>query len=116
MFSIITNQTIQECNLMEKQTAELMELMLELEQVTGEVRGISCMEQPVARLEHQYSEMDFEHTVLKQMMLGLNKIILNYMNCENRICDNGEQNVILYTRQEIGTNDLTGIADILQGL
>lgn len=116
MFSILTNQTIQVCNQLEKQTYELLELMQELEQITEEVQSLSCMEEPIARLKHQHSEMDSEHTVLKQMLMGLNKIILDYMNCENRICDNGEQNVILYARQEIGNNDFTEISGILNEL
>lgn len=116
MFSIITNQTIQECSQLERQTSELMENILELQQVTNEVRRLSCMEDPVIRLENIYSEIDFEYSVLRQMMSGLNKVILSYMNCENKICDNGEQNVIQYRRQEIGINDFSGIANILQEL
>lgn len=116
MFSILINQAIQECNNLEKQISELYDQMVELEQAIRELRNLSCMEEPISKLEHQYSEMDFQHTVLRQMMLGLNKIILDYMNCENRICDNSEQNVTLYTRQEIGINDFSNISNILSGI
>lgn len=116
MFSIITNQTIQECSQLERQTSELMENMLEFQQITNEVRQLSCMEDPVMRLEHIYAEMNSEYSVLRQMMLGLNKIVLSYMSCENRICDNGEQNVMLYRRQEIGVNDFSEIANLLKEL
>lgn len=116
MFSILINQAIQDCNNLEKQISELYDQMMELEQAIRELRTLSCMEEPISKLEHQYLEMDFQYAILRQMMLGLNKIILDYMNCENRICDNGEQNVTLYTRQEIGINDLSNISNILSGI
>lgn len=116
MFSIIVDQAIQECSQLEKQVSELFGQMIELEQVIRELRSLSYMEEPIARLEHQYSEIDFQNKVFRQMMLALNKTILNYMNCENRICDNGEQNVILYARQEIGVNDFSDISNILSGI
>lgn len=116
MFSIIVDQAIQDCSRLEKQVSELSGQMIELEQVIRELRSLSYMTEPVARLEHQHSEMEFQYNVLKQMMLALNKTILNYMSCENRICDNGEQNVILYARQEIGVNDFSDITKILSGI
>lgn len=116
MFSILTDYTIQECNDLEKQVFELFEQILELEQAIKELRSLSCMEEPVSRLTHQYTEMEFQYTVLYQMMLGLNKVILNYLNCENRICDNSEQSVILYARQEIGLNNFSNILNILRQL
>ena len=116
MFSIIVDQAIQDCCRLEKQVSELSGQMMELEQVIKELRSLSYMTEPVARLEHQHSEMEFQYNVLKQMMLALNKTILNYMSCENRICDNGEQNVVVYARQEIGVNDFSDITKILSGL
>ena len=116
MFSIIVDQAIQDCSQLEIQVSELFVQMIELEQAIKELRSLSDMEGTIARLEHQYSEMDFQYTVLRQMMLALNKTILNYMSCENRICDTGEQNVILYARQEIGVNDFSDISNILSGI
>lgn len=115
MFSIRIEQVIQECNHLEKQVSELSGQMAELEQAIRELRSLSCMEEPIDRLEHQYSEMEYQHTVLRQMMRGLNIIILDYRNCENRICDNGEQNAALYTRLEIDVNDFSDISNILKG-
>lgn len=116
MFSIIVDQAIQDCSQLEKQVSELFGQMMELEHAVKELRSLSCMEEPVARLKRQYSEMEFQYKVLRQMMLALNKTILNYMSCENRICDNGEQNVVLYARQEIGVNDFSNISNILSGI
>ena len=116
MFSIIVDQVIQDCSQLEKQVSELFMQMMELEQAKKELQRLSYMAELVARLEHQYSQMDYQYNVLRQMMLALNKTILNYLSCENRICDNGEQNVILYRRQEIGVNDFSDIFNILSGI
>lgn len=116
MFSILINQAIQECNNLERQVSEMSEQRLELEQIIKELKSLSGMEEPVGRLENQYSELKFQYTVLRQFMLGLNKIVLDYLNYENRICDNSEQNIILYARQEIGINDFSTILNILSGI
>ena len=116
MFSIIVDQAIQDCSGLEKQVSELSGQMIELEQAIKELSNLSYMTEPVTRLEHQHSQMEFQYNVLKQMMLALNKTILNYMSCENRICDNGEENVVLYARQEIGVNDFSDISKILSGI
>lgn len=116
MFSIIVDQAIQECGQLEKQVSGLSGQVAELEQAMRELRSLSYMADPVARLEHQCSEMDFQNTVLRQMMLALNRTILDYMSCENRTCDNAEQNVIFYARQEIGVNDFSDISNILNGI
>ena len=116
MFSILTDQAIQECSLLEKQVSEISGQIYELEQVIRELRNLSGMDGPIAGLSHQVSEMEFQHTVLKQMLMAFNKAILTYISCENRICDNGEQNVIMYNRQEVNINDLSDISDILNGI
>lgn len=116
MFSMILDQAVQECAHMEKQTAGLSDQILELEQAVKAVRGISGMEEPAARLEQLRRAMEQEYAGLHQMMLALNKSILNYQSCENRICDSGEQNVILYTKQGIEVNDFSDITNILSGI
>ena len=116
MFSMITNQAIQECSQIETQISEISGQMLELKQVIRELQGISGMEEVLKRLEHLHAEMDFECLALKQMMFGLNKTILSYMSCESRICDNSEQNVLCYVRRETGINDFSHISNILNGI
>ena len=116
MFSILIDHAIQECAHIEKQAAELSNQVIELEQAMKAVRSLSGMEGVVARLEQLHQEMESEQTGLHQMMWAFNKTILNYLSCENRICDNGEQNVALYERQEIGVNDFSDITKILSGI
>lgn len=116
MFSIIINQAIQECTHIEKQSVGLSNQVIELERAIKTVRSLSSMEEPVAKLERLCQELDSEQMELNQMMWALNKTILNYLSCENRICDNSEQNTILYARQEIGSNDFSDITSILSGI
>lgn len=101
MFSMILNEAIQECSRLEKQLSELSGQIVELKCVIRELQDLSCMEESIAGLRHQHSEMDVHHIILRQMLLALNEIILDYLSCENRICDNGEQNVNSYSRREI---------------
>lgn len=116
MFSILINNAIQECVHIEKQAAQLSSKVIELEQAMKAVRSLSGMEGIVTRLERLHQEMESEQMELHQMMWAFNKTILNYLSCENRICDNGEQNAALYARQEIGVNDFSDITKILSGM
>ncbi len=116
MFSVITGQVIQECNQLEKQVSELYEETAELEHVVRELKNLSGMDNVIAGLMDCHAQMEFEDMVLKQMAQGLHKSIVNYMQCENRICDDAEQNVIVYERQEIGVNDFSSVTDILMGM
>lgn len=116
MFSIITNQAIQECSQVEKQVYELSEQSEELKRVIGELGSLSGMEEVAARLRVLSAEMDYEQMVLGQMASGLSRSVSDYMHCESRICDTAEQNIILYVRQEIGVNDFSNITSILNGI
>ncbi len=116
MFSINTGQAARECGNLEGQTQTMLGQIQELERTVQNLRSLSQMEEPVSRLEKQLDAMRVEYHILWQMLHGLNKISLYYINCENRICDNGEQSTICFARQEIGVNDLSDIADLLKNI
>lgn len=116
MFSINTGQAAGECGNLEAQTRTMLEQMQEVERAVQNLRSLSRMEEPAARLEGQLDDMREEYHVLRQMLYGLNKISLYYIKCENRICDNGEQSTIRFARQEVGVNDLSDIADLLENI
>ena len=116
MFSIVKNQTIQECSRMERQVTEMYRQMSELEQVIRELRSLSQMDEPVARLRNQQNRLDYQHSVLEQMMQALDRSALSYIGCENKICDFSEQNFVVHRRQEVGVNDFTGVANVLSGM
>ncbi len=116
MFSINTGQTAWECGNLEAQARTMLEQMQETERAVQNLSLLSGMEEPIARLEKQLGDMREEYHVLRQMLHGLNKISLYYIKCENRICDDGEQSTIRFARQEVGVNDLSDIADLLENI
>lgn len=113
MFSAKTNLMIEECNNLEGQVTGVREYIYELEHVVSILNTLSDLEDPIARIRNQIKLLTEEHDIMHQMMQGLNKISLDYINCENRICDNGDQSIIRYERQQIGITDYTIIGDIL---
>lgn len=116
MFSIRTEQVIQEVGQLERQVSELLACGLELGQAVWNLQGLSGMEDSAAGLERRRLDMEDECMFLNQMMLALNKIILDYLGCENKICGNVEENVCFYAGQSIGMNEFANISHILSGI
>lgn len=113
MFSIVTNQAIEDCVQLEKSVSQFVTLNIETESIIRELGTLSGMGDIILRLRGAHGRMQEENRVLRQMMQGLDKTVLYYMNCENRICENAEQSMIRYVRREIGMNDLSQISDLL---
>lgn len=116
MFSTKTGLMIEECNNLANQMSGMREQIYELERVTSTLSALSCLDEPIARLKAQIEQMNQEYDILQQMVQGLNKISLYYIDCENRICSYGEQSTIHYKREEIGVTDYSAIAGLLNGL
>ncbi len=114
MFGIVVDQAVYECGRLEKQVFALREQITETEQVVRELGQLSGLDGAIAELKHLREGMEFQCNTMRRMMMALNGCVLDYMSCENRICDNGEQDVARYRRQEIGDNDFSAIADILK--
>lgn len=112
MFSIVTNQAIEDCVQLERCVSGFLVQNLEMEAIIREVESLSGMEEILARLKSQHGIMQEENRVLRQMMQALDKTILSYRNCENRICENGEQSMIRYARREIGMNYFSHISEL----
>ena len=98
MFSIIVIRAMQEYNRLERQQNEMVSQLLELEQAIDSLESLSCMEEPIAVLKKEYSEMEAEYDVLKHMSFVLEQIISTYINCENRICENAEYHILVQDR------------------
>lgn len=113
MFSIVTNQAIEDCVQLEQSVSQFMTLNIETESIIRELSSLSGMGDVITRLKGKHGRMQEENRVLRQMMQGLDKTVLYYINCENRICENAEQSMIRYVRREIGMNDLSQISDLL---
>lgn len=114
MFSIVVEQAVYECGRLEKQVFSLREQITETEQVVRELGQLSGLDEAIEELKRLRAGMESQNNTLHRMMMALNGCVLDYMSCENRICDNGEQNVARYRRQTIGNNDFSAIADILK--
>ena len=113
MFHIITNQAIEDCVQLEQCVSQFVTQNIETETVARELGSLSGMGEVLIRLRGELGRMQEEVRVLRQMMQGLDKTVLYYMNCENRICENTEQGVIRYMRKEIGMNDFSQISNLL---
>lgn len=113
MFSIVTNQAIEDCVQLGQCNAQFTTLNIETESIIRELGSLSGMGEVLMRLRSEFDRMQGEQQVLRQMMQGLDRTIMNYVNYENRICDNVEQSMIRYTRREIGLNDFSQISNLL---
>lgn len=113
MFSVNIERMADGCVQLERLASETDQLHMELEAAIRALRSLSNLDEQINRLKTQKSQLEAEQTGLKHMMLGLDKITLDYISCENRICDYGEQSVIRYGRREIGISDLGEISNIL---
>lgn len=116
MFSIVTSQAIEDCVQLEQCVSQFASENIETESIIRELGSLSGMGEVLTRLKSQHGRMQEENRALKQMMQGLDKAVLYYMNCENRICENAEQGVIRYLRREIGINDFSRISDLLSAV
>jgi hypothetical protein len=116
MFSIRLEQAAVCCNELESQSRQLRDQLYGVQQVKSNLSGLSGMDNVRRSLDNQISAIENEYYILSQMLQTLNKILLNYSKCENRICDNAEQSIIVYQRREIGNNDFTGLRNIINGI
>lgn len=113
MFSIVTSQAIEDCEQLERCVLQFAAQNLETEAIIRELGSLSGMGEVLTRLKAQHGTMQEENRALRQMMQALDKTVLYYRNCENRICENGEQSMIRYARREIGMNDFSRISNLL---
>jgi hypothetical protein len=74
------------------------------------------MENIVLDMDKQITRLEQEYLSLIQMKQALSKVLLNYSKCENRICDNGEQSIIVYQRKKLANNDFSRIRNIISDI
>ena len=113
MFSTRLDRMEDSCVQLERQMLELEQLHIELESVIRSLSSLSGMDDLIVRLSTQKSCMGTESQGISQMMRGLDKITVDYMSCENRICDNGEQSIVRFVRKEVGVSDLGKVSNML---
>lgn len=114
MFSIKTDAIIDSCTQLESHTAVLRQLNMDLEDVIRNLGSLSLLEEQTARLKNQKEELGEEQRSLWQMAQGLDKAVLYYIHCENRICDYAEEGVVRFMRREAGISRLQRIVPFLE--
>ena len=116
MFSIKINRVIEVGDNLERVLRSLNQEICELESVIRNLARFSCMEEVRYQLRRKLQKMNDEKNNLTQLIKCLDKIVLYYSSCENRIQDYAEQEVIYYQRRDIGVNDLRNVSAMLQNM
>lgn len=114
-FSIRIDQAAEEYNSLERQQSELYSQIVELELAVRELQKLSGMQGAIEELWAQRAQMQEEMDSMDQMVRALGRIFLYYRDCEKRIYNNGEQNIVPFEKQQIGVNGFFEIAGILSG-
>lgn len=88
----------------------------ELEQVMQQLNGLSGMDGVLMGLRRQRDKIEESRRTLDRMVQCLEKAVLYYNSCEDRICDYAQQEAIIYRRYIIGASSLSNISGLLQSV
>lgn len=116
MFYMNKDQMIGACSQMERLHHEYGEWSIELE---GVIRALDSMEsaREMADVMRAYqSRMEEQQEMLRKMARGLDKIIVRYQDCERRICNYGEQEIMRYPVRDAAVVDLNGLRKMLDSM
>lgn len=116
MLKIRMNQAIDIQQNLERQLRFLDNQTGDLEQVMQQLGGLSGMDGVLMGLRRQRDRMEESRRTLNRMIQCLEKTILYYNSCEDRICDYAQQEAILYRRYIIGASSLRNISGLLQSV
>ncbi len=114
MFQVSIGQLQYECGRIEGQVRTLFSLAEELEKVMQAVAFIPGMENIVIRLGRELVQIQEEETVLRQLLQALDKILLNYTGCEDRIINDFEQNVYFFKPRDVGIFQIPKVSDLIR--
>ena len=114
MFQVAIGQLQYECNRIEGQVRTLYSLAEELEKVMQSVALIPDMEEIAVRLGKELLRVREEEDVLRQMLQALDKILLNYTGCENRILNEFEQNIYFFKPRDMGIFQIPRVSDLIK--
>lgn len=98
----------------EGQVRTLFSLAEELEKVMQAAAFIPGMENIVIRLGRELVQIQEEETVLRQLLQALDKILLNYTGCEDRIINDFEQNVYFFKPRDVGIFQIPKVSDLIR--
>ena len=109
MFRIVVNVLAETCSDLEVQIRRGEARVYELQQVLKNIASLSGTEEVLRQLRQDSAVFEDEVMLMKQMQQALNKSLTAYLNGENRILNECEQNNCLYAKQSIEQTDLQGM-------
>lgn len=116
MFSVRISPLVDACANMSQQAYRLNNQIYEIEQIIRQVEAqesISHLAQNIKVTKDKYvNDVNKYH----QMSRVLDKSIIYYLNCENKICDNGEQCAIIFQRKTRVNNDLNKVISAIKNI
>lgn len=104
MLEVVINQAVYVQENLEQQRNFLNNQIWELERVMQDLNGLSDMSGPLSALRRERERLQESKRTLDEMAQCLDKTILYYNICENRIYDYVQQEAIVYRRHTIGTD------------
>ena len=116
MLKVRIDQAIYVRENLEQQRYSLNNQIWDMEQVMQRLNCLSDMDGPMAALRRQKERLEESKRTLDRMSQCLDKTILYYNSCENRISDYAQQETIVYRRHAIGTNNLQNISGMLRSV
>lgn len=114
MFQITIGQLQYECSRIEGQVRTIYSLAEELEKVMQAAALMPGMEEIAVRLGKELAQVQKEEVVLRQMLQALDKILLNYAGCEDRILNEFEQNVYSFKPRDVGIFQIPKVSDLIK--
>lgn len=114
MFQVIIIHLYNSCGQIEKQVRALQGVAQELESIVPAVNALPGMEEIAGRLVGQLEQVREEERLLRQMLQVLNKILLNYVSCEDRLINEFEQNIYFFQPKEIGVFQIQRVSDLIR--
>lgn len=113
MFQVIIMQLYNSCSQIEQQVRTLSGVVEELESIIPTVSALTGTEELADRLNGDLRDLCEEELLLRQMLQVLNKILLNYVNCEGRLINEFEQNIYFFQPKELGVFQIQKVSDLI---
>lgn len=116
MFYVNSSQMIEACFCMERMHHKYSQWSMELEEAVMMLDAMDSTREMAAGLRAQGNRIEEQQEMLRQMARGLDKIVVCYQDCERRLCDDMEQEIMTYPVRNAVAVDLNGLRDMLDSM
>lgn len=113
MFDIFITQLRDCCWQLEGEVRTLALEIEETENCISSLGSMSGMENVLNRLKQNRDSMQEEQHLLKELLLAMNKILLNYTCCEKRIVDECNRNAISFATRDISFINISRVSKLI---